>query len=101
MTATVSTTINLEEMGKAARNASRKLGTLTTAQKNQALFALADELEAQAQTIIAQNALDLAAGRAAGLSDALLDRMLLNESRIGNLAADTRKVADLPDPVGA
>lgn len=101
MTATVSTTINLEEMGKAARNASRKLGTLTTAQKNQALFAIADELEAQAQTIIAQNALDIADGRAAGLTDALLDRMLLNESRISNLAADARKVADLPDPVGA
>jgi len=101
MTTVMPTTINLEEMGKAARVASRTLATLTTAEKNQALLAIADELEAQAQTIIAQNALDLADGRAAGLSTSLLDRMLLNEARIYNLAADTRKVVDLPDPVGA
>jgi glutamate-5-semialdehyde dehydrogenase len=94
-------TINLEAMGKAARAAGRKLATLTTAQKNQALLAIADELEAQAQTVIAQNALDLADGQAADLTSSLLDRMLLNEGRIANLAADVRKVADLPDPVGA
>ena len=101
MTTAILTTINLEEMGKAARVASRKLATLTTSQKNQALLAIADELEAQAQTIIAQNGLDLADGRTAGLSASLLDRMLLNEARINNLAADTRKIVDLPDPVGA
>ncbi len=93
--------INIEEMGKAARMASRKLATLTTAQKNQALLVIADELEAQAQIVIAQNTLDVADGQAADLAPSLLDRMLLNEARIATLAADVRKVVDLPDPVGA
>lgn len=101
MTTVTPTLLNLEEMGKAARIASRKLATLTTAKKNEALLAIADELEAQAPMIISQNALDLADGRTAGLSASLLDRMLLNEARIHNLATDTRKVVDLPDPVGA
>jgi len=101
MTTVTPTLHNLEEMGKAARIASRKLATLTTAKKNEALLAIADELEAQAPMIISQNALDLADGRTAGLSASLLDRMLLNEARIHNLATDTRKVVDLPDPVGA
>ena len=100
MTTSTATTINLEAMGKAARTAGRKLATLTTAQKNQALLAIADELEQQVATIVAQNALDIADGRAAGLTPSLLDRMLLNEARIAALAADARKVADLPDPVG-
>jgi glutamate-5-semialdehyde dehydrogenase len=93
--------VDLVAMGKGARSASRKLGTLTTEQKNQALFAIADELETQAQTIIAQNELDLRDGRANGLSEGLLDRLMLNEGRIQGLAADARKVAALPDPVGA
>jgi glutamate-5-semialdehyde dehydrogenase len=86
-------------MGQAARAASRQLATLTTKQKNAALLAIAGRLEAQADRILAQNALDIADGRARGLSDALLDRLLLNEKRIAALAADVRKVADLPDPV--
>ena len=101
MATAVPTAVNLELMGKAARSASRKLATYTTADKNQALLAIADELAAQAASVIAQNALDLADGRAKGLSDALLDRLLLDEKRIAGLAADARKVATLPDPVGA
>jgi glutamate-5-semialdehyde dehydrogenase len=93
--------VDLKTMGQSARSASRKLATLTTDQKNQALFAIADELEAQRQTIIAQNQLDLSDGRANGLSEGLLDRLMLNEGRIQGLAADARKVAALPDPVGA
>ncbi|MCB1745496.1 MAG: glutamate-5-semialdehyde dehydrogenase, partial [Gammaproteobacteria bacterium] len=93
-------TIDLEAMGKAARAASRKLGILTTAQKDRALLAIADELESSAATIIAQNKLDMADGRANGLSASLLDRMMLDEKRIHALAADTRRVATLPDPVG-
>ncbi|HXF64592.1 MAG TPA: aldehyde dehydrogenase family protein, partial [Caldilineaceae bacterium] len=93
--------VNLEAMGRAARAASRTLATLTTEQKNAALRAIADELEQQAQAVIAENAVDLANGRAKGLRDNLLDRMLLNEQRIAGLAADTRKIVALPDPVGA
>lgn len=92
--------VDMVAMGRAARLASRSLTTLTTAQKNAALEAIAQELEAQADEIIAANALDLADGRAKGLSDALMDRLMLNEKRVQTLADDTRKVIDLPDPVG-
>ena len=92
---------DLIAMGQAAKTASRRLATLTTGQKNAALRAIADELEAQAGTVLVQNALDIATGRARELSDALLDRLLLTEKRVAALAADTRHIADLPDPIGA
>lgn len=94
-------TVDLPAMGRAARLASRQLATLTSARKNEALRRIADELEARAETVMAQNALDIADGRANGLSESLLDRLLLTRERIAGLAADARKVADLPDPVGA
>ena len=93
--------INLEAMGKAARQASRKLAGLSSTCKNEALHAIADALEARSAEVLAQNELDIADGRANGLSDALLDRLLLTPERIRSLADDTRKVAALPDPVGA
>jgi glutamate-5-semialdehyde dehydrogenase len=93
--------VDMEAMGKAARQASRSLATLTTAQKNAALAAIAHEIEAQRGPIIAANALDLADARAKGLSDALIDRLMLNDKRVAALAEDTRKVIDLDDPVGA
>lgn len=92
---------DLLQIGKAAKAASRKLAALTTAQKNAALLAIADEIEANAREILAQNALDIADGAAKGLSEAMLDRLLLNEKRIAGLAADTRKIVELRDPVGA
>ncbi len=93
--------MDLLQIGKAAKAASRKLAALTTAQKNAALLAIADEIEANAREILAQNALDIADGAAKGLSEAMLDRLLLNEKRIAGLAADTRKIVELRDPVGA
>ncbi len=92
--------INLEKIGQAGKTASRKLATLTTTQKNAALYAIAKQLEGQAAVILAQNAQDIKDGRAKGLGNTLLDRLLLTEARIGKLAADTRKIAALPDPVG-
>ena len=91
---------SLKSQGKAARQASRKLAVLSTSQKNQALLKIADALEDQASVVLNENTLDIADGRQKGLSDALLDRLLLNEARISGLAADIRKVAELPDPVG-
>ncbi len=93
--------INLPHLGQDAKSASRILATLTTDRKNEALLAIAAEIEAQADTILTANALDIAAAQAKGLSDYLVDRLLLNESRVANLAADTRQVAALPDPVGS
>ncbi len=94
-------TTDLVAMGKAAKKASRALAVLNTNQKNVALLAIADELENQAAMILAQNKLDIEDGRAKDLSDALLDRLLLDEARLRGLAADTRRIVDLPDPVGA
>lgn len=91
---------DLQNMGRAAQVASRQLAILTTQQKNKALLAIADEIEAQTTTILAQNALDIADGEAKGLTPALLDRLLLTPERIKGLADDTRKVVGLPDPVG-
>ena len=93
--------IDLKEMGRAARQASRTLARLSSTRKNEALHAIADALEARSAEVLAQNELDIADGRANGLSDALLDRLLLTTDRIRSLADDTRKVAALPDPVGA
>ncbi len=91
----------LTAMGQAAKAASRQLAVLPTARKNEALLAIATEIEAQQAAILAQNAQDIADGQTRGLSDALLDRLLLTPERIAALAADTRKVAALPDPVGS
>ncbi len=93
-------TVDLEAMGRAAQRASRKLALLTTAQKDRALLAIAQELEAQTERIVAQNALDIQDGRAQGLSEALLDRLLLTPERVQALADSVRQVATLPDPVG-
>lgn len=91
---------DLVQMGQRARKASRTLAIQTTLRKNEALLAIADELEQQAQLILAQNAIDIAAGREKGLSDALLDRLLLTADRVAGLVADTRRIVDLPDPIG-
>lgn len=91
---------DITEIGMRARAASHVLAMLSTEEKNAALRAIADALEAQAGRVLEANAKDLETGRERGLSDALLDRLMLNEARIGALAADTRKVVALPDPVG-
>jgi glutamate-5-semialdehyde dehydrogenase len=89
------------QIGQAARAASRQLGIAGTELKNRALLAIAEELEKQAGGVLEQNARDLADGRAGGLSEAMLDRLLLTEKRMSALAADARRIATLPDPVGA
>jgi glutamate-5-semialdehyde dehydrogenase len=92
---------DLIQMGQAARAASRQLAIALTAQKNAALLAIADELMHAAPAILEQNARDMTDAGTRGLSDALLDRLLLNDKRLAALATDTRHVAELPDPVGA
>ncbi|MEH0668038.1 glutamate-5-semialdehyde dehydrogenase [Vibrio owensii] len=93
--------MDLTNMGKAAKDAAFELATASTAQKNQALAIIADELEANAATILAANAKDIELGREAGLTDALLDRLLLNEERLTGIANDVRSVISLNDPVGS
>ncbi|BCK16728.1 TPA: glutamate-5-semialdehyde dehydrogenase [Vibrio cholerae] len=93
--------MDLTVLGKAAKAASFQLATASTAQKNQALAIMAEQLEAQSASILAANAKDIALGREAGLSDAMLDRLLLNESRLQAIANDVRNVIKLNDPVGS
>ncbi len=83
-----------------ARSAARSLATVTTAQKNEALAAIADAIEAAIAQIVEANAEDLQRGRDSGMAEGLLDRLLLDEARLRGLAAAVREVIALPDPVG-
>ncbi|HAS6052671.1 glutamate-5-semialdehyde dehydrogenase [Vibrio vulnificus] len=93
--------VDLITLGKAAKDAAFQLATASTAQKNKALAIIADELEANAADILAANSKDIELGRQAGLSEAMLDRLLLNESRLNGIANDVRNVISLTDPVGS
>lgn len=88
-------------MGKAAEQAAFQLATVSTTQKNNALAIIADELEEQSAAILKANAQDIELARQAGLNDAMLDRLLLNESRLQAIANDVRNVINLNDPVGS
>ena len=84
----------------AARAASRALATMSSADKDVALLRVADALEERAAEVLEANARDLEAGREAGLSDALMDRLALDPARIAGIADAVRAIAALPDPVG-
>ena len=88
------------DMGRKARAASRELVKLSSDQKNAILHAMADELLAAEEGILAANAVDLANAEANGLSKAMVDRLMLNSKRLAAIAAALREVATLPDPVG-
>ena len=90
----------LIEKAQAARAASKRLRTLPTERKNAGLRAVADALEADLSAVLEANARDMQAGREAGLSEALLGRLMLDERRVGAMANDLRSVALLPDPIG-
>ncbi len=90
----------VHDAAAAARIASRALVTLSTVTKNRALHAAADAVLSHAHDILAANAQDLDAARAAGTAEAMLDRLALNPQRIDGIAAGLRQVAGLPDPVG-
>ncbi|MEX0581130.1 MAG: glutamate-5-semialdehyde dehydrogenase [Mycobacterium sp.] len=80
--------------------AARMLGTLATAVKNSALHGAADAVLAHGEEILAANAGDVAAARAAGTPEAMVDRLALNLQRVDGIAAGLRQVAGLPDPIG-
>ncbi len=93
-------TSQIHEIGAAARQAARLLATTSSAKKNEALLAMAEQLLAQSEAILAANALDLEAGRKNGLSEAMLDRLKLDAKRLTSMAEGIRTAAALPDPVG-
>ena len=90
----------LQQKGQLAKEASYALAVMTTEQKNKGLLAMADALEQAMDDVMAANALDMEAAKANGKPQAFLDRLLLNESRIKDMADGLRAVAELPDPVG-
>lgn len=92
--------MSMIELGQRAKAAARLLARATTDQKNAALAALADQLMSRCADILAANAIDVDAAKANGLSAALIDRLLLTETRLNAIAADQRNVIGLPDPVG-
>jgi glutamate-5-semialdehyde dehydrogenase len=93
-------TSELSTKAEAARAASRELRNARTEVKNAALEAIATSLEETQKAIIEANAADMETGRSNGLTDALLDRLMIDGSRLTGMAADVRAVATLPDPVG-
>ena len=90
----------MSNVGQAAREASRAIGRASTAQKDQALNAIADRIGEQSENLKEANKLDLAAGKEKGLDAALLDRLELTDERIQSMADGLRQIASLPDPVG-
>ncbi len=90
----------MTELAAKAKTASRALALLTTDEKNTCLRAMANALEANKAAIQDANAKDMAAGEQMGLSQAMLDRLKLDDKRIAGMAKGLREVAALPDPVG-
>ena len=90
----------LEQLGARAKLAARQLASLSTADKNKALLGMADLLKSEQDRILKANAVDVAAGKRMGLSDALIDRLRLTPERIDGMAEGLRQVAALPDPIG-
>ena len=88
------------KLGAQARQAAHSVNKATTAQKNEALLAIAREIDAQREALMAANEQDLAAGREKDLAPALMDRLELTPGRIDTMIEGLQQVSALPDPVG-
>ncbi len=90
----------MRTLGQRARAVSQQLAAADTQRKNQALFAIAEQLQQQRSTLQTANQQDLATGQAKGLETALLDRLELNDGRIAAMIEGLQQIAALPDPIG-
>ncbi|MFQ6372218.1 glutamate-5-semialdehyde dehydrogenase [Shewanella sp. YIC-542] len=90
----------LQQLGQQAKAASFALANLSSPEKRQLLSVIAQSLQNATDTILAANAQDVAAAKNAGLDEAMIDRLLLDEPRLNGVIADIAKVAALPDPIG-
>ncbi|EQA09148.1 proA [Glaesserella parasuis D74] len=88
------------KIAQQAKQASFELAQFGNVQKNQALFAIADALEQRTEEILVVNAKDIDYAKSQGISEAIIDRLLLTPERIRGIANDVRNVASLADPVG-
>lgn len=98
--ASTSSVPTVADLAANARVASRRLALLSRAEKDAALHAVADALDAATERIVAANAEDVARGRDNGMTDGLVDRLTLTPERVAAVAAALRDIAALPDPVG-
>ena len=96
----MSATTIIAEIAKQSRSAARTLAASSGEERNQLLLNIADELEKNLDLILKANQLDMDAAKSAGISSSLLDRLLLTEKRIKEMAAATRDIAKLADPLG-
>ncbi len=92
--------MTLLEKAKLAKQAASQMVALTTEEKNQALLAMADALEGNISYILEVNAKDIEAAKQANVTDALIDRLALSETRIHDMAEGLRQVVELEDPIG-
>ena len=90
----------MDELGREARAAARQLAMAGGEVRNAALHAAAAELRSRHGEIIAANEVDMSDARERGLSAAMLDRLMLDESRVEGMAAGLEAIAELPDPLG-
>lgn len=90
----------MADIGKRARAAAAPLGIAPAEQKNKALLAMADAINAQGAAILAANELDIAHAASSGNTAAFIDRLKLDEGRLSAIADAIRAIADLKDPVG-
>lgn len=98
---TISTlTAQLHQMGQGAREAARYLATCSTAQKNQALSAIAEQIKGRQKEILLANKQDLQKGEEKNLSPSLLDRLTLTPTRLEEIIESIHQAIALPDPVG-
>ena len=86
-------------LAKQAKAAARQLAPISSAEKNRALHLMADQLEAQSDCLVEENKKDLEAAEKAGISEALVDRIAVNDDRVRAMAKGLREIAALPDPV--
>ena len=91
---------NVSQIAQQAKQASVALALFGQTAKNQALLTIADSLESRVAEILQANEKDIEFAKAQGISAAIIDRLLLSESRLQAIADDLRNVASLPDPVG-
>lgn len=90
----------MHTVGRQARAASRRMAMASTAEKNAALAAIAAAIRREKAALVAANAEDTAAARAAGLESAMIDRLTLSEKGVEAMAEGVEQVAKLPDPIG-
>lgn len=91
---------NLVELAKKSKASAHKLSLLNTQQKNELLLAMSEQLLANQESILKANSTDIQLGKGKGLSDAMLDRLLLTPERLSSMSNAIREIIQLPDPVG-